>query len=73
MSAGGTEVEQTLACLATLFVAGQTGGRGASLVWTPSPLSPVFKPARPHYKSGPRRRLASLTLQFSGPTYDVVG
>ena len=25
MSAGGTEVEQTLACLATLFYAGQVG------------------------------------------------
>ena len=28
MSAGGTEVEQTLACLATLFCAAQTGGEG---------------------------------------------
>ena len=32
MSAGGTEVEQTLACLATLFCAAQGWGEGPNAV-----------------------------------------
>ena len=39
MSAGGTEVEQTLACLATLSCAAQAGGEGR--VARLNPLTPL--------------------------------